>query len=66
MEKTLHVKGMTCQHCVKHVTKALSSMDGVMDVVVDLEKGTAVCKISHEIPDTEFAAVLDDAGYELD
>ena len=66
MEKTLHVKGMTCQHCVKHVTKALSSMDGVTDVVVDLEKGTAVCKISHEIPDTEFAAVLDDAGYELD
>ena len=65
MEKTLHVKGMTCAHCVKHVTKALSGMDGVTDVVVDLEKGTATFKMSRAIPDAEFAAVLDDAGYEL-
>ena len=65
MEKTLYVKGMTCAHCVKHVTKALSGMDGVTDVVVDLEKGTAAFKMSRAIPDAEFAAVLDDAGYEL-
>ena len=65
MEKTIHVKGMTCPHCVKHVTKALSGMDGVTDVVVNLEAGTATFKTSRDIPDTEFAAVLDDAGYEL-
>ena len=65
MEKTIHVKGMTCPHCVKHVTKALSGMDGVTDVVVDLEAGTAKFSASRDIPDTEFAAVLDDAGYEL-
>ena len=66
MEKTISVKGMTCPHCVKHVTKALSGMDGVTDVVVNLEAGTATFKTSRDIPDTEFAAVLDDAGYELD
>ena len=65
MEKTISVKGMTCPHCVKHVTKALSGMDGVTDVVVNLEAGTATFKTSRDIPDTEFAAVLDDAGYEL-
>ncbi len=65
MGKTIHVKGMTCPHCVKHVTKALSGMDGVTDVVVNLEAGTATFKTSRDIPDTEFAAVLDDAGYEL-
>ena len=65
MEKILHVKGMTCPHCVKHVTKALSGMDGVTDVVVDLEKGTAAFKMHRAIPDAEFAAVLDDAGYAL-
>ena len=65
MEKTIHVKGMTCPHCVKHVTKALSGMDGVTDVAVSLEAGTASFKTSRDIPDSEYAAVLDDAGYEL-
>ena len=65
MEKTIHVKGMTCPHCVKHVTKALSAMDGVTDVVVSLEAGTASFKTSRDIPDSEYVAVLDDAGYEL-
>ena len=65
MEKTINVKGMTCPHCVKHVTKALSGMDGVTDVAVSLEAGTASFKTSRDIPDSEYAAVLDDAGYEL-
>ena len=65
MEKTINVKGMTCPHCVKHVTKALSGMEGVSDVVVSLEAGTAAFKTNRDIPDSEYAAVLDDAGYEL-
>jgi len=65
MEKTINVKGMTCPNCVKHVTKALSGMEGVSDVSVNLEAGTATFKTARDIPDTEYAAVLDDAGYEL-
>ena len=65
MEKTINVKGMTCPNCVKHVTKALSGMEGVSDVAVDLEAGTAKFTASREVPDSELAAVLDDAGYEL-
>lgn len=29
MTKTLHIKGMTCNHCVMHVTKALEGVAGV-------------------------------------
>ena len=65
MEKTITVKGMTCPNCVKHVTKALSGMEGVSDVAVDLAAGTAKFTASREVPDSELAAVLDDAGYEL-
>ena len=65
MEKTINVKGMTCPNCVKHVTKALSGMEGVSGVSVNLEAGTATFKTARDIPDTEYAAVLDDAGYEL-
>ena len=65
MEKTITVKGMTCPNCVKHVTKALSGMEGISDVAVDLAAGTAKFTASREIPDSELASVLDDAGYEL-
>ena len=65
MEKTITIKGMTCPNCVKHVTKALSGMEGVSDVSVSLEAGTATFTASRDIPAADLAAVLDDAGYEL-
>ena len=65
MQKTINVKGMTCPNCVKHVTKALSGMEGVSDVSVSLEAGTATFTASRDIPAADLAAVLDDAGYEL-
>ena len=38
---TIKIKGMSCQHCVMAVTKALGGIDGIKDVRVDLEKGEA-------------------------
>ena len=38
---TIRVKGMSCQHCVASVTKALNEIEGISDVAVDLGKGTA-------------------------
>lgn len=38
---TIKIKGMSCQHCVASVTKALSEIDGISDVNVNLEKGEA-------------------------
>ncbi|MDA8125697.1 MAG: cation transporter [Deltaproteobacteria bacterium] len=38
---TIKIKGMTCQHCVMAVTKALGGIEGVRDVRVDLAKGEA-------------------------
>ena len=37
----IKIKGMSCQHCVASVTKALSEIDGVSDIKVSLEKGEA-------------------------
>jgi len=39
--KSIKVKGMSCQHCVMSVTKALSAIDGLENVTVDLLKGEA-------------------------
>ena len=38
---TIKIKGMSCQHCVMAVTKALGGIEGIEDVRVDLEKGEA-------------------------
>ena len=64
MEKTLSIKGMMCEHCKAHVTKALSSLDGVSSVEVDLEKGTAKVTTEKEIEDSVFEKAIVDAGYE--
>ncbi len=41
---TVTVKGMSCEHCRKSVTEAVSKVKGVSDVTVDLEKGLASWK----------------------
>jgi copper chaperone len=38
---TIKITGMSCQHCVMAVTKALSGVDGISNVKVSLEKGEA-------------------------
>ena len=38
---TIKISGMSCQHCVMAVTKALGGIDGIKDVQVDLQKGEA-------------------------
>ena len=43
MDKThLKIEGMTCQHCVSHVTEALEGVAGVASAKVNLKKGEAV------------------------
>ena len=61
----IKVKGMTCNHCVMAVTRALSSVDGVKDVKVSLEAGEAV--FEETIP-VEMAIVkekIEKAGFEV-
>ena len=37
----LAVSGMTCDHCVRHVTEAISKVAGVNSVTVNLAEGFA-------------------------
>ena len=61
----LKVTGMTCNHCVMAVTKALQAVDGVDSVVeVSLEKGEATVKGSADA--TALAAVISEEGYEAE
>ena len=61
---TIKVKGMSCQHCVASTTKALQELDGISNVVVDLEKGEA-----HYEGDVELEAIkaaISKIGFEVE
>jgi copper ion binding protein len=65
---TLHVSGMTCDHCVRAVTEEIAAIDGVDAVDVDLVAGGASSVVVHStrpVSAAEFAAAVDEAGYEL-
>ncbi len=41
MNKSINVRGMTCEHCRASVTKAIQAVPGVRSVHVDLAGGKA-------------------------
>lgn len=64
MIKTLDVEGMTCKHCVMHVTNALQGVAGVTKVQVDLSSKKAVVEGSN-LDDQAMKDAVADAGYEV-
>ena len=63
MKKQLSVEGMMCQNCVKHVTKALTGVEGVSDVRVSLEEKKAFVEAAPSVSDAALKAAVEDAGY---
>jgi copper chaperone len=60
----LAVDGMSCDGCVRHVTKALAAVPSVRDVRVDLAAGRAT--LVHDpalAPLATLVAALDAEGY---
>ncbi len=62
---TYRVEGMTCEHCVRAVTSELSAIDGVRDVGVDLDSGTATVTSDAPLDRAAVEAAVDEAGYRL-
>jgi copper chaperone CopZ len=63
MKKVIKVTGMSCKHCVMHVTEALKEVPGVTDVVVSLEQGTATVEVAPTVTDEALAAAIKEVGY---
>jgi copper ion binding protein len=59
------VTGMTCEHCVRAVTREVSELPGVRVVDVDLGSGVVTVTADRELPESEMAVAIDEAGYDL-
>jgi copper chaperone len=61
---TIKLSGMTCEGCVRSVTRVLKALPGVAAVEVSLERGEAA--VRHDPACTGAAALrkaVEDAGY---
>jgi copper chaperone len=61
--ETIKIKGMSCQHCVMAVTKALGGIEGIKDVRVDLEKGEATFTEVKPVDRTQIKDRIAKAGF---
>ncbi|MEI6246092.1 MAG: heavy-metal-associated domain-containing protein [Acidobacteriota bacterium] len=64
MKKLLSIEGMSCGHCVAHVTTALQGVQGVTSVQVDLANKNAEVE-GDALDDALLKAAVDDVGYSV-
>ena len=64
MKRKILVEGMSCAHCVNHVTEALKEI-GAKNVEVNLERKLATAEISENITDEAIKLAIEDAGYDV-
>jgi copper chaperone len=63
--KSIKVKGISCQHCVMAVTKALGALEGIKDVKVDLMSGVATYEETKPVDSKTINEAIKKAGYEV-
>ncbi len=66
IKKTLAIGGMTCTHCEKAVTRALTSLDSVTVLSASFERGQAeLIYDSETVTEADISRVVEEAGYEV-
>lgn len=61
---TLHIEGMTCEHCVNRVAEALNSIDGV-SAKVNLHKKNATVSFDRPVEEETLCSTVEKAGYRV-
>ena len=62
---TINIKGMSCGHCVNAVTDALSGIEGIENVNVDLDKGEATYDETTPVPSETIKKAISAIGFEV-
>lgn len=65
MKKQINIEGMSCEHCVKHVTNAILDLDDAAKVSVDLKGKKAIAEFNLDITDAQLRESIEDAGYDV-
>lgn len=64
-EEIFRVLGMSCQGCVRSVSRAIAALSGVEEVEVSLEEGVArVLYVPEQLSPDAIRAAIVEAGFE--
>lgn len=67
MKKSYHVTGMGCEACVKRVNQAVGALDGVQQVLVDLNTETLAVEYDEsKIGFETLRNAVEEAGYGIE
>lgn len=61
----LHIKGMTCENCVRYVENALNEQEGIW-AQANLKNNSAFVRMKKIYTDEEFSRILHRAGYTVE
>ncbi len=64
-ERELKVQGMSCEHCVRTVKNAVSSIEGISKVEVFLDTGTVKVEMEKEVPFEDIKKAIEEWGYKV-
>lgn len=64
MKKKITIEGMSCSHCIGHVTEALKKVCGVKEVWVNLDEKSAIAELAHDMEDDKLLEAVNEAGYD--
>ncbi len=64
MKTVLRIKGMSCSHCVRHVSEALLELEGISSADVKLDDNTAAVEHDESVTVERMKAAVEEAGYE--
>ena len=63
MTNTYSVPAISCDHCKQSIEGAVSTLEGVEAVVVDIDARSV--RVDGPVPDDTVRSALTDAGYEV-
>ncbi|MEU5852840.1 heavy-metal-associated domain-containing protein [Saccharopolyspora shandongensis] len=64
-ESTFVVKGMTCSGCMSKVTSAVTGVEGVTDVDVDISNGELTVVSASPVDPDAIRKAVSEAGYQV-
>ncbi|OTO76411.1 MULTISPECIES: copper chaperone CopZ [unclassified Enterococcus] len=67
MKKQFEINGMSCNHCVANVEKAINQLEGIDKVKIHLKKNQGVVKFDEaKVSAEQIVAAVTEAGYETE
>lgn len=63
MSNTYSVPAISCDHCKQSIEGAVSKVEGVASVIVDID--ARLVRVDGPAPDEQVRSAIEDAGYEV-